>query len=882
MKNILNPVSRFISSVPEKVLKRKYLYLSLFIAATAFLIYSLGSLRTDMTIEGWIQDDDPTKIAFNDYHAQFGSEDGMYIVYKPKDGDVFSEKSLQVVKGIQEDLLNYRKNLKEGEETALDHIVKVNTVVNARVLTAKDDFLYARPLVGENIPASQEKRNELREIAKNEKQFPLQYFSNDMKYGGIYIETNFGAIPIEEESAAEIGDLITDDLALEGTEEEAQTPVRFKPTDQGDYLKLNDAVREILNKPEYASHLEYYPVGNTPAAEYDVEMIDEMGSLYGAAIMIMIVLLWYFFRSLSAVTWSLSIVILSTIWTLGISALLGLTITGFIILTVLLILTVGIADSVHIMSGYSFLRNKKKDHKSSLKSIYGSTGTALLLTATTNIVGIFALNITPVVPIQTFAIMSTLGIFLAFFFTIFLLPILIDIWNPAKKEAQSIEKANFFQKIGRGIKGVFGKVGSIFPNFASIMQKILEKVLPFVEKRPIPILAFFMGIIAICVYGSTLVKVNSNMLDQYPDDSKFRKSVEIADKNMMGAYSMVVYLDLGKENAFKDPKVLKSMDNLQRKFEEKYSKYVVMTSSLADVAKDASKKLNEGREDMYVIPEDPQVLSQTLFMFNSASPEDRKRLVGDNYQKANIKISLHNYGSYEYSRVFKEMQGDISEMVNSIKTDYKETKASITGIFALAMQTADYLTKNEARSFGIALVVICGILLLVFGSVKVGAAAMFPNLLPAIMTFGLLGILGIPLDFNTMMLAPIIIGISVDDTVTFLTQYRHEVIKDGNIKRALKDTMKEAGQALLFTSLVLGLGFGIMSVAAAAGTSNMGKFGFLAIMVGLMCDLFFLPAMILVFKLSFGAKQIKEEEIIGVEITNDIKGEVHEEILHKN
>jgi predicted RND superfamily exporter protein len=861
MKNVLNPVSRYISKVPEKVLKRKFLFLFLFIAATVFLVANLGKLKMDMTIEGWIRDDDPTKIAFDEYHAQFGSEDGVYIVYKPKDGDVFSEKSLEVVKGIQQDLLNYRQNLKEGEESALDHIVKVNTLVNARVLTAEDDFLYARPLVGNNIPTTTEERERIREIAKKEKQFPLQYFSKDMKYGGIHIETNFGAVPINEEGEVlddkgEIGELVMDDIALETTETE-ETRVRFKPTDQADYIKLNDAIVEILNKPEYADHMEFYPVGNTPAAEYDLQMVEEMSDLYLAAVLIMIVLLWYFFRSFAAVTWSLTIVILSTLWTLGISALLGLTITGFLILTILLILTVGIADSVHIMSGYSFLRNNNVDHKASLRSIYGNVGTALLLTASTNMIGIIALNTTPVVPIQTFAIMSTMGIFLAFFFTMYLLPLLIDIWKPWKKKKKT--KVNLFQKIGR-----------VFPNFAKGAQSILERTVPFVEKRPIPILVIFATIIVLCVIGAFQVRVNSNMLDQYPDDSKFRKNVEIADENMMGAYSMVAFLDLGKEDAFKDPNVLMAMDKLQRKFEEKYDKYVVMTSSLADVAKDASKKLNEGRDEMYLIPEDPKVLSQTLFMFNNANPEDRKKLVGDNYQKANIKISLHNYGSYEYSKVFENMKKDISEMLDSLKKDYSEATVSITGIFTLAMQTADYLTKNEVVSFGIALIAICIILLLVFGSAKVGAAAMFPNLLPAIMTFGLLGWLQIPLDFYTMMLAPIIIGISVDDTVTFLTQYRHEVIKDGNIKRALRDTMKEAGQALMFTSLVLGLGFGIMSIADAAGTSNMGRFGFLAIMVGLLCDLFFLPALILVFKLSFGAKPSTEEEVI------NLKEEAHE------
>jgi len=842
MKNVINSVTRYYGRVPDQILKRKWLVLLFFIAATAVCIFGLSKMRTDMTIEGWFQDDDPTKIAYNEFHAQFGSEDGMYIIYKPKDGDVFSAKSLNAVKGIRNELINFRSNLKEGEVSPLEHIVKINTLINATVLTVEGDFLRAKPLVGTTVPTSQVELDEIRKTAESQSKFPLQYFSKDMKYGGIYIETDFGAIPMDADQKSD--NMVIDDMTQE-TVKKAEKPVRFKPTDQADYIRLNDAINSILDKPEYANQLEYYPVGNTPAAEYDAKMVEEMGMLYMAAIVIMIVLLWFFFRSFSAVTWSLLIVILSTIWTLGISALLGLTVSGFLILTILLILTVGIADAVHIMSGYMFLRKDNVDHNTAVRSVYGNIGLALVLTAITNMVGIVALNITPVVPIQTFAIMSTLGIFLAFFFTMYLLPILIDLWPPVVRTEKT--RKNPIRII----------IGRIFPNFATFLQKQLEKVVPIVEKRAMSILVAFIVVLGICIYGSSRVRVDSHMLDQYPKDCKFRESVGVADKNMMGAFSMVLYMDLGKENALQDPQVLKSMDELQRKFENKYNKYVVMTSSLADVAKDAYQKLNEGKKEMYVIPADEKVLSQTLFMFNNANPVDRKRLVDDNYRKANITISLHDFGSYEYNIVFQNMQKDISEMVDALKTKYPEAHVSITGLFALAMKNADYLTTNEVQSFGIALIAICIIILVVFGSLRVGAAALLPNLLPSIITFSLLGLLNIPLDFYTMMLAPIIIGISVDDTITFITQYRQEVMVDGDIKRALRHTMKEAGQALVFTSLVLGLGFGIMSIAAAAGTSNMGKFGALAVFVGLLCDLFLLPAIIVIFKLSFNAKKAK-------------------------
>ncbi|QWP75318.1 MMPL family transporter [Lysobacter sp. K5869] len=817
--------------------KRRLLVGIVFLALLAASVFGIGKLRMDMTIEGWFSKDDPTLIAFNRYHAQFGSEDGVYIVYKPKDGDVFSPASLEAARGIQNDLINFRAKLKEGEKSALEHIVKVDTLVNAPVLTVDGDVLASRQLVGDTVPTSPEAIAQIKAIAESEKQLPLQFFSRDHKYGGIYIETDFGTVPVDAEA-------VTEDTVLsleQAAPADGDKPVEFKPTDQADYLKLFEEIKKILGKPEYAKQFDFYAVGNTAAAEHDVKMSEEMGILYLAAFAIIVVLLWFLFRSASAVVWSMLIVILSTVFTLGAAGLLGLTVTGFLILTILLILTVGVADTVHTLTGYTHQRTSGVDHREALRHTYKFAGVALLLTGLTNMTGTMALNITPVVPIQSFAIMSTLGILFALLLTFYLLPVLIDLWPTVSKKATVVatpEKKRFLD---------------VLPH----LKSALEKVFPLVEKRPVAFIVPFMLMLAVSLYGATQVKIDSQILDQYPKDSTFTQSVKVADEHMMGAYAMVLYLDFKEDFALQDPDVLKAMDELQKKFEAKYKKYVVMTNSIADVAKDANRKLNGNAPQYERIPETRETLAQTLFMFNSANPSERQRLVDDNYRKANIKISLHSYGSYEYQAVFEQMRADIDEMMAKLKTKYPKAEVSITGVFALAMQAAQYITENEAITFGIALVVVSVILLLVFGSFKVGLIALIPNLIPALLALGLLGISGIPLDFFTMMLAPIIIGISIDDTVHFISHYQQKLAKNGDVNAALRETISEAGPGVVFTALILGLGFGIMAVASAAGTSNMGKFGALAIFIGLLNDLFLLPALLLAFKPKFKKETVE-------------------------
>ncbi len=830
-ERLTNRLSDHFESIPDALRKRRLLVGIVFLAMLAASIFGIGKLRMDMTIEGWFHKEDPTLVAFHRYHAQFGSEDAVYIVYKPKDGDVFSPASLEAVRGIQEDLINYRSLLKEGEESALDHIVKVDTLVNASVLTVDGDLLASRPLVGDTVPTAPEAIAEIKAIAEAEKHLPLQFFSRDHKYGGIHLETDFGAIPVGVEEVTEETVLSLDQTASSGVEK----PVEFKPTDQGDYLKLFEEIKKILEKPEYAKHLDYYAVGNTAAAEHNVKMSEEMGILYVAAFAIIMVLLWFLFRSASAVVWSMLIVILSTVFTLGVTGWLGLTVTGFLILTIFLILTVGVADSVHALTGYTRLRASGSDHQDALRRTYKFTGVALLLTGVTNMTGTMALNITPVVPIQNFAIMSTLGILFALLLTFYLLPLLIDLWPTVSKKkviAATPEKKRFLD---------------VLP----LLRSALDKVVPLVEKRPVAFIVPFMLVLVVSIYGATQVKIDTQMLDQYPEDSTFTQSVNVADEHMMGAYAMVLYLDFNEDFALQDPEVLKAMDELQRKFETKYEKYVVMTDSIADVAKDANRKLNGNAPEYERIPDTREMLSQTLFMFNNANPSERQRLVDDSYSKANIKISLHSYGSYEYYGVFQQMRADIDEMMAKLNTNYPQAEVSITGIFALAMEVSQYLTENQAITFGIALAVVSVILLLVFGSFKIGMIALIPNLIPALLTLGLLGIAGIPLDFFTMMLAPIIIGISVDDTVHFISHYQQEFAKDGDVNAALRRAMAVGGPGVVFTALILGLGFGIMAIASSAGTSNMGKFGALAIFMGLLNDLFLLPALLLKFNSKF-------------------------------
>jgi hypothetical protein len=219
-----------------------------------------------------------------------------------------------------------------------------------------------------------------------------------------------------------------------------------------------------------------------------------------------------------------------------------------------------------------------------------------------------------------------------------------------------------------------------------------------------------------------------------------------------------------------------------------------------------------------------------------------------------VSLNIYNAGSYEYQQFFEEISVDIEEVFVDARGDFPEMEIYLTGSMALLMRMMDEVANSQFSSFTLAIGVISVIMIITLGSLQGGLMAMIPNMIPALLGFGMMGLMGISLDTDTLLIAPLIIGIAVDDTIHFMTHYRVELIRTGSISESLKSTIRDVGQAVMFTTMVLGLGFALLSFSDYLGMAKMGFFGSAAIFVALLCDLFLIPAMIMIFKPTFGVK----------------------------
>jgi predicted RND superfamily exporter protein len=264
--------------------------------------------------------------------------------------------------------------------------------------------------------------------------------------------------------------------------------------------------------------------------------------------------------------------------------------------------------------------------------------------------------------------------------------------------------------------------------------------------------------------------------------------------------------------------------------------------------------MNNNDPAFYRVPDTEAMISQLLYLFNSANPDDRRSLVSDDYSRSHITLNAYNAGSYQYQQFFDEIGLLIDEVFEPLREDFPALEVRMTGSIPLMMRATDEIAQSQYSSFGLALGVICVIMMLTLGSIQGGLLSIIPNLIPAFLSFGLMGLLGIPLDTDTLMIAPVIIGIAVDDTIHFMTHYRLELIRTRSMALALKSTVEDVGTAVIFTTMVLGMGFAIMGFSDYLGIAKIGIFGSLAIFVALLCDLFLIPALLHVFKPDFGVK----------------------------
>ncbi len=515
--------------------------------------------------------------------------------------------------------------------------------------------------------------------------------------------------------------------------------------------------------------------------------------------------------------------------TMGLFPLFHITLNNVTTIVPPVVMALALCDTVHIFSYLNKdtlieFQTKEKALAHILKKVF----IPCFLTTLTTAVGFLSLFLSRIPPIQDFALVASCGMVFEFLFSFIFLPPVLLMFDQ--------------NKIFR-IKQNEDKVNLIFVKIADFIKNNYKRIC-------------YAGILIMIVscWSASMIKVETNLLDYFKKNSKIRIATNFIEKNLAGIETLDISLSAAKEDAFKYPDNLKLIQKIQKYING--VKGVDKTISIVDFIKNMNQSFHNENKKYFSIPNSKALISQYLLLYNS---DDLDHFVNEafNHAKISIRLSAHSTGGQ------KKIINEISSFINKLKT--KDVKIRITGRSLQNVNTIDALVKGQIYSLTAAAGVIIFILFIFLKSFSLGCISIFPNLFPILLNFGIMGLFKIPLNTATALISAIAIGIAVDDTIHFLSEFKLNLSKGNNTQQSVIKSLLSKGKAMSVSSLILCIGFGVMVFSRFVPTINFGVLSSIIMITALMGDIFILPSVVL-FLSDMGLKFYKKNK----EITNDI------------
>ena len=345
-----------------------------------------------------------------------------------------------------------------------------------------------------------------------------------------------------------------------------------------------------------------------------------------------------------------------------------------------------------------------------------------------------------------------------------------------------------------------------------------------------PILVATAVITAISLVGVSRLRVNTDLVTFFPRDAPLRVRIDDLQRSLAGALAFNVVVDTGRADGIKDPALLRNIAAMQD-FLARSGK-VDKTVSVADYLRRLHRELNGGDPAQEAIPDTPEQVAQYLLLLEG---KELTKYVDFNASAANVVVRHNLSGSADLSALLKDLDAFIA------RTFPSNVVVRPTGESILYNNAADYMAVNEVTSFTFTFVAIGLIHTLLFMSLKAGFLSLIPNVVPILFVFGLMGLVGVPLNTATAMIATIAVGIAVDDTVHHMVTFSRQLNEHHDQGVAMLNTMKSQGQPIIYVSLALAAGFFVSVVSPLVPAAQFGAFAALTMLVAMLCELVLTP-----------------------------------------
>jgi predicted RND superfamily exporter protein len=355
------------------------------------------------------------------------------------------------------------------------------------------------------------------------------------------------------------------------------------------------------------------------------------------------------------------------------------------------------------------------------------------------------------------------------------------------------------------------------------------------------------AIMAVCIPGIFKINVNMDYTEMMGERTPYvKRLLEITRSELGSQYSYEVLLEYDDEDAIKNPEVLKNMDELSRRIGTlsmtKVSNGKERVSSVTKIIKEMNRTLNGDDPAYYVIPDDQDLVSQIMFLYEISGGNDLYNYISEDFSSAYLHVELSGYDGEECVKNMDE----VSKWVKELFPD--ATNAGVVGEVMQYAQMNGKLVRGSVKSIGTSLIIICLMLILAFTSIRTGIIAMIPNIAPMVLIAGAMGYFGWNLDMVTAMILPMILGIAVDDTIHFTNHIKYHFELTGNYRSAIENSYREIGKTMIMTTVILCAMFVIFLTSTMSVLVRLGWLSILGLGGALIADYTVTPVLLYLTK----------------------------------
>ena len=568
--------------------------------------------------------------------------------------------------------------------------------------------------------------------------------------------------------------------------------------------------------------------------KYSETIKAELGKFLILALIVTSLIFFLFFRSFRATLISIIAVSVGVMWTLGIVGILEYELTVLTAIIPPLIIVIGMPNCIFLINKYQHELNKHGDKSLSLQKVITKIGNVTLMTNVTTASGFATFITTDSKLLNEFGLVASLSILSIFILCLLIIPIVYSFLP--KPDEKHLEHQN-----------------------KKWINNLLNWMVSVVKTKRIEVYIISVILLALSIIGIYKIEISGSFIDDMPRNTEFFDDILYYEKEFNGILPLEIYIDSKRKKSITKLSTIKKMEiveNLITKFPE-----LSRPISVVSLVKYSKQAFYNGNPKYYQVPTSQENSFILSYAKNSTSDVDLlNNFVDSTGQYTRITTFMKDMKIERMERIEEELNAEIEKVMPSDRFE-----VFLTGKAYLFQKGTYFLVENLVWSLGLAVVLISLFMAYLFRNFRMIIISLIPNLLPLLITAGLMGYIGIPIKPSTILIFSIAFGISVDDTIHFLAKYRQELQENKwQVKKSVYNSVRETGLSMFYTSIVLFFGFSVFIVSNFGGTVALGSLVSGTLLLAMLSNLLLLPSLLLTLDKSIANEKVLKDPKIKI------------------